>query len=607
MHRARLEGTTFIGITGSAGKTMTKLLAGAVLSSGLRGRYSHGTGNTVYRVTRSLFRHARKGDQFHIVEMSGHGPGALIPQLRLVRPRIGVVTTIGTDHYQAFGSVDAIAAEKGRLVESIPRDGVAILNADDARVLAMRERCLARVITFGLGADAMVRADHVAASWPDALSFTVVYEGSTAKVQTKLYGTQWVHAALAAVAAGIALGIPLDDAARALGEVTPSEGRMSPVVVPDGATFIRDDWKASVHTIAPALDFLAAARAKRKIAVIGTISDTSGNAGKVYVDTAKRALEVADIVCFVGRRAFAALRAAPKDQRNRLRAFAGAKAADQFLRTLIQPGDLVLLKGSNIADHLCRLVLSRTMTVACWRMDCNRGAYCDGCDLVATSSDVAGGARRPSSSPADVPDADGHAGLRFDPESGAAVLVGLGNPGVEYQGTPHNVGQALLDSLAKSLNVEWRADADASIAVGEWDGRAVWLVKPRAFVNQSGRALHRISERTGFGPEHCILVYDDLDLPLGTVRTRMRGSDGGHRGVRSVLEAFQTDEFRRVKIGVKRAGDATAAKEAVLKAFAPGERPVVDAALVRARDNLAVLIKPQSPTRTGAPLERVSH
>jgi aminoacyl-tRNA hydrolase len=259
---------------------------------------------------------------------------------------------------------------------------------------------------------------------------------------------------------------------------------------------------------------------------------------------------------------------------------------------------LILLKGSNTSDHLYRLALSRTMPVACWRMDCKKGAYCDSCELVAVPSHASASSESSQSIVCDFTDtALPMLGSHFDPQASAQVLIGLGNTGDAYRGTPHNVGHEMLDSLAESLTAQWRIEPEAAVATAEWLGQTIWLVKPRAAMNHSGSALRRLSERTGFRPEHCILVYDDLDLPLGAVRTRMRGSDGGHRGVRSILEAFQTDQFRRVKIGVKRAGDTSTARDAVLRPFDVEDRGVVDVALQQARENVRALVHPRPPSQ----------
>src|SRR4030095_9083856 len=96
----------------------------------------------------------------------------------------------------------------------------------------------------------------------------------------------------------------------------------------------------------------------------------------------------------------------------------------------------------------------------------------------------------------------------------------------------------------------------AHIAAGDWDGEPVRLVKLTAWMNHSGPALRTLAQRLGFDAAHCILIHDALDLARGSLRARANGSDGGHLGVRSILEAFQTDKFRRVKLGVKRAGPA---------------------------------------------------
>ena len=585
-HRARLKDTVFIGVTGSAGKTMTKDLIGTVLQSSFQCSFTRGTLNYAHSVARSI-RLARPGDRFHVVELSAGGPGALERPLTLLRPRDGVVTNIGTDHYAAYGSVDAIATEKGRLIRTLPDDGIAVLNADDPRVLAMKDGFAGRVITYGMASAAMVRAENVRSVWPETLSFDLVHGGERETVKTQLYGSQWTSAALAAAAVGITAGLSMQTVARALAKVVPFQARMSSVDLPNGVTCIRDDWKASVHTIPPALEFLQAAEAKRKVAVIGTIADTMGDAGSIYVNTARRALEAADTVCFVGPRAFAALRAAPSDRPERLRAFATAKGANDFLNGYLQPGDLLLLKGSNVADHLFRLALSRMQPVTCWRTDCNRQAFCNTCELVNVPSDAAG-AIEPCVSSRDAIAVDDTAATSA--EIYEQVLIGLGNPDDRYRDTPHNVGHRMLERIADVLSAAWRKQSEATVASVVWNGKALLLVKPNAWMNHSGREIFRLSERIGFRPDQCILIYDDLDLPIGKVRTRMRGSDGGHRGVRSILEAFQTDQFRRVKVGVRRAQDAAAAKALVLQPFDADDRAIIEGAFDSVLEGLRALI-----------------
>jgi aminoacyl-tRNA hydrolase len=588
LHRRRLRNVTLIGVTGSTGKTTTKELIAAVASSHLRGGKSEHL-NLFESVAREIRRISPR-DQFAVLEVAATGPGTLEATLALFRPQIGVVTTVASDHYSAFGSIEAIAAEKRKLVAVLPPTGIVVLNADDPRVLAMKEGFHGRALTFGLSPDATVRAEAVSAIWPERLAFTLVYEGRRVSVQTQLCGDHWVHAALAAVAVGLILGVPLEAAARSLGEVAPVTGRMCPVLLPDGVTFIRDDYKASVSTILVALTFMRQARAKRKVAILGTISDTMGDAGAVYVNIARRALEAADYVIFVGPRAFASLRAKTHADDDRIRAFSTVKAAAEFCNTFLEPGDLVLLKGSNAADHLYRIILTRTRSVACWLSDCTKKLFCDECSQLSVPSGV-------ETQPPAVSNLDGLDALVDQAPS--QVLVGLGNPGEALSKTPHNVGQLVVNRIAELLGASWTRTGGAFLACGEWHGERVCMVKLTTAMNRSGPSLRELSQLLRFGPAQCILIQDDLDLPLGTVRTRIRGSDGGHRGVRSILEAFQTDQFRRVKVGVRRAGEARRGAEAVLDSFTPEEYAVIEVACSQASERAGQLVADMRRT-TGA-------
>jgi UDP-N-acetylmuramyl pentapeptide synthase len=221
----------------------------------------------------------------------------------------------------------------------------------------------------------------VRGAWPQRLSFVGTHEGESVPVTTQLVGKHWVTGALGALAAGVARGIPLADCARAVAAVEPMAGRMSPVELDDGVTFIRDDIKAPLWSFPLALEVLAEAEAERKIAVIGTISDYAGAVGRKYRRVAREALEVADQVCFVGNNAHLALKERSGPRGHALRAFATVKDAAEEINPGLRPGDLVLLKGSNRADHLVRILLARTSQVGCWRHACHRTVSCEVCRL----------------------------------------------------------------------------------------------------------------------------------------------------------------------------------------------------------------------------------
>jgi UDP-N-acetylmuramyl pentapeptide synthase len=381
LHRRRLREVTRVGVTGSCGKTVTKQLVTAVLATRGPGTRTPAGYNSLVTTARALLATSPR-DSFCVVELGVWRPGSLVRPLALLRPQVGIVTAVGTDHYSAFRGADAVAAEKGRLVRALPADGTAVLNADDERVRAMAALGPARVLTFGRCAGADVRARDVSAAWPDRLGFVVAHAGQRVAVRTRLVGAHLLPSVLAAIAAGVALGVRLEDAARAVESVDPEPLRMQPVEAPGGITFIRDEMKAPVWSLPAVFEFLREARAPRKVLVLGSLSDYPGATGKRYPRVAREALAAADRVVFVGPHAASAAKAAPPGS-DALVTLPTVREAAAFLERDLRPGDLVLLKGSDKVDHLGRLVLSRLREVTCWRDRCGRAQVCDLCELLA--------------------------------------------------------------------------------------------------------------------------------------------------------------------------------------------------------------------------------
>jgi len=170
------------------------------------------------------------------------------------------------------------------------------------------------------------------------------------------------------------------------------------------------------------------------------------------------------------------------------------------------------------------------------------------------------------------------------------VVVGLGNPGPEYRDTRHNVGQRVVELLARRFHKTWRRDGQTMVARGQWRGETVDLVKPLTFMNVSGPVVARTLRALDAQASDLILVHDDIDLPLGKVRVRMKGGHGGHNGVRSVIETLGTEDIRRVKIGVGRPEHKGDVPDHVLAPFDPEEAPEVDAAVAAAADRVLSLV-----------------
>lgn len=317
--------------------------------------------------------------RYCVVEISGGRPGVMDLPLRISRPKIGVLTVIGRDHYRAFGTPEGIVAEKSKLINSLPSDGIAILNVDDPQVRTVGEAHSGRRIWVGRGEEADIRLLDVQSRWPDPLQLTVEYGKSRYQIQTRLHGEHLALSVLCALGVAVALGLPFDEAIDALSRQESAEGRMQIVRANDGVVFIRDDWKAPYWSLKEPLKFLQQARADRKVAVVGTLSDYSGDATAQYKKAARLIRQYADLVVFVGPHAHRAERARLNEIDQSIVGFSSLASAAEYLESELRAGDLVLLKGSNRADHLVRLLLNRNQPISCWKVRCGLNDFCTSC------------------------------------------------------------------------------------------------------------------------------------------------------------------------------------------------------------------------------------
>src|SRR5437879_2734706 len=167
-------------------------------------------------------------------------------------------------------------------------------------------------------------------------------------------------------------------------------------------------------------------------------------------------------------------------------------------------------------------------------------------------------------------------------------MVGLGNPGPDYADTRHNLGFKCVERLAQRYGAAWldrKSGLDSLVAVVKpnEDDLNIVLVKPQTFVNRSGTAVRAIVDALGIPPGQCLVVYDDMDSPFGTLRLRERGSPGTHNGMRSVVARLETDAVPRLRIGISQAAPGEAIAH-VLSEFPPGERQAVEDLVARAAD-----------------------
>ena len=164
------------------------------------------------------------------------------------------------------------------------------------------------------------------------------------------------------------------------------------------------------------------------------------------------------------------------------------------------------------------------------------------------------------------------------------VIVGLGNPGSEYQETRHNLGHRVVEALAERFQAGLRLRGPAQVAETVWQDAPLHLAKLVSFMNVSGPSVVRLLRLLDATPDRLVVVYDDLDLPFGTIRTRQRGRHGGHRGMESVLTTLGIQEVRRVKIGVGRPATRDQVVDWLLTSFSAEEREALPGVIERAAD-----------------------
>jgi peptidyl-tRNA hydrolase, PTH1 family len=172
------------------------------------------------------------------------------------------------------------------------------------------------------------------------------------------------------------------------------------------------------------------------------------------------------------------------------------------------------------------------------------------------------------------------------------LVVGLGNPGPKYVGTRHNIGFVVLDYLAAAPGVgRWRSRFEAQVADTVERAEPLLLMKPETFMNLSGRAVRAAMDFYKLMPAELLVVCDDIALPLGKLRARAKGSDGGQKGLRSIQEQLATPDYPRLRIGVGSPGEHLDAADYVLSRFKPAEQSAVDDAVAQAAQAVLLWVR----------------
>jgi UDP-N-acetylmuramoyl-tripeptide--D-alanyl-D-alanine ligase len=353
--RTVLRPVRVVAVVGSYGKTTTGRALAAVLATRDLDLWRTGVQADRLRSPHALLR-ARRHDRQVVVEAPVGRPGTMARRARTLRPDVVVVMSVGSEHKTFLPTLDVTRREKSEMVRVLRPDGLAVLNADDPNVRWMATRTRARVMTFGFGEGSDVRATDVELDWPRGTRFTLQLDGVSRLVSIRLIGRPMVAAALAALSVAVAEGLDLDVAIQRLGEVTPTPRRLQPAEHPSGAVILYDHYKSALETVDAALDALADVPARRKIVILGDLTEAPGSMEEVFATYDRlgaRVAAIADQAIFVQydvdaelpRYEPAALAAGLPA--NATRTVSTAPDAYAALPDDLRRGDVVLIKGAN--------------------------------------------------------------------------------------------------------------------------------------------------------------------------------------------------------------------------------------------------------------------
>jgi UDP-N-acetylmuramoyl-tripeptide--D-alanyl-D-alanine ligase len=351
--RDRLD-LTVIGVTGSIGKTSSKESIAAVLGNTYRVYKSPGSYNNEIGLPYSLLE-APDDTQVMVLEMGGaYAFGELTLLASIAQPQIGVVTNVQNVHLERMGTIEAIAETKAELVQALPEDGIAILNGDDPRVVAMASQTRATVLTYGLGANCDVRAESVQTEGLRGTSYWLTVDGERYFVKVPFYGVPGLQISLVALAVGHSMGVHISD--MLLGLQDPQiQVRLATSPGPNGSEIIDDTYNASTQSMLAGLGLLEDIQPKRKIAVLGDMRELGEVSEDEHRVVGRRAGGLVDLLITYGDLARimadeARLGATAVDRSIDVHSFAEGEesksAIVEFLRSELRAGDVVLLKGS---------------------------------------------------------------------------------------------------------------------------------------------------------------------------------------------------------------------------------------------------------------------
>ncbi len=376
-----------IGVTGSVGKTSTKMAIAAVLGSEREIRFSSGNFNNEIDLPLTILSSANEirgiffwpkiilSSIFHIIspqgwlkfkypellvlEYAADKPGDLKYLLGIARPNISIITAVGEIpvHVEFFSGPEEVAREKARLIEYLPAAGFAILNYDDETVMNLKDRTRAHLMTFGFAKGADVRITNfetkAEGERPVGISFKLEYGGSFVPVRISgVFGKAQGYAAAAAACVGLIFGMNLVKISEALKNYQPAKSRMELIPGVKYTNIIDDSYNASPLSMHAALDTLMDLPAKRRVAVLGDMTEIGKYTLEAHEEIGRIASNIVDVLVTVGPRAKFIAESAKKNglKKSNIYSFDTVDDALRPIQGLIKKGDLILIKASHIME-----------------------------------------------------------------------------------------------------------------------------------------------------------------------------------------------------------------------------------------------------------------
>lgn len=340
-------GVKVIAITGSTGKTTTRDFLSHILKQSFNVVTAPSNYNNEIGVPLTLLE-LDEHSEVAVLELAMRGVGEIRELAQISQPEIGIVTNVGLTHYELLGSEEAIARAKAELVESLPKDGYAVLNSDDPWFSFLKKRCKAKVISFGLRSEAEVRGENVEFDEEAKVSFRIFLPQGSLKVKLPYPGRHYVHNALAAAAAAFLLKLSEEEIKRGI-EKTKFSGMRMEVKKEKGVVLINDAYNANPTSMRAALQVLIDFAGERKVACLGDMLELGEVSSREHAQLGCLLASMKpNLVVLLGKEILYIYEEALRNgfPKRNIKIAQSQEEAARIVLDFIRPGDVVLFKGS---------------------------------------------------------------------------------------------------------------------------------------------------------------------------------------------------------------------------------------------------------------------